>query len=1546
MAQAGVAYIDFQGRYGGLMRDTDRAAKQVAARWESQARDSSGRFVAGVGKANSEINKSSSDWGKKIARNLQGAGQALVDTVHVGVTAAGGAMAALGAMAVAAGVDYNALGQRATAAFTTLTGSAEGSAKVMGELMQFASQSPFPRQAFIEAAQQMMAFGFAAEDVVPTLGAVQDAIAASGGSAQQMSEVVYVLSQIQSAGKITATDLMQLGQRGINAAELIGGSLGMSGQQVRESITAGTLDSGEAIQALTDGMSAQFGGAAANLKGTWTGAVDSIQARVRDIGGALMEPFIGFTGGGALTEGLGLISTAFKDMVTTAEDGSISFTGALAPMNEVMQGLADRVLGLLTAFADFVANIDFGSVLTTLQEFAPAIGAIGAALGASIGGQIPILGSFLGGINPVVAAIGGLIAASPELREVFGAALNDIFGAIQPLLGPAMALFEQLGMTILPPLVTILESLVEAAMPILEVLIGVADAMLVALQPAIDALLPVLTELGEVMGEAVLELVEALAPILPELAETFADLVVAVMPLVEAMIPLVPLNVELMTAMMPLLELFVQLVDVLVPVIGFVARVAAAFIGAVAAVRRIQNAVVGFVAGTLRKLPGQIARVATAIWDWVTKTARELPGKIAGWATAFWDWITDLVTSLPGRLARVVGAIVGWVVRTVPKLAEAFLEFAGAALGWIARTLVLLPLRLAEFLLNLLTWIIAAPILIVGWFVTQWIPAFLGWIVDVVTQLPGKLWDIAQAIWNWVSETAVSIGGWVADMATSFWTWITTVVTGLPEKLGEIWNAISSWFSELPDKIAGFAESIAEGAKAVGSAILDGIVSGITGAIEWIGDVAEKLWKAVAGFINDNILSEIKEFEVKIDPPGPGVLYEGQPFGSLPLIPLARGGYFTRPTPALIGEAGPELVLPLDNPKRFAELMNRYAPLQPGIVPAAAGMAVGTPAGVEDAAPDVSGISAWAEAVVARLATLPDEIVAAMAAGMARWRGAMTAWLARLTADLDTWLARTEAAFVAWLARLSVLMTTWRGQQATAWRAWQTSTTTTVRTTVTSVTSMFSDAVTTWSSLGTAAGTGYVTQLTGKLQGGVTAVANIVGQYATKLADGLNPILVAIGENKIALRDGAVVRMAEGGLHERHVAQIARPGAWRVWAEPETGGEAYIPLARSKRQRSRSIASETVRRLGGDVEWFQGGGITGNTAGLHPSFLDRVRQWVAAVGRPFHIQSGYRSVARQAELYADYLAGHGNLAARPGNSMHNFGLAIDGPHWGNRNPGAFGLVYRVRGEPWHVEPVDAQALRGGAAGDAFGFSALEEPPEVPAGTLGEVAAKAMRYVYDKAVAWSAQALANAAGDQSISGGGPGAGQWSGTVAQALRILGQPTTYLGDILTQIGRESGGNPAVVNRWDSNWHRGTPSVGLMQVIGPTYAAHKHPAYDTGPYVYGTSINPLANVLAGLRYSLSRYGDLGHFRRRGFAGYAEGGVVFNHRRDFDRGGVLRPGMNLVANNTGADERLVPAGQGQREAAVAIREAHFHEGVDYDVFLRKTAFMLSAGRI
>ena len=88
------------------------------------------------------------------------------------------------------------------------------------------------------------------------------------------------------------------------------------------------------------------------------------------------------------------------------------------------------------------------------------------------------------------------------------------------------------------------------------------------------------------------------------------------------------------------------------------------------------------------------------------------------------------------------------------------------------------------------------------------------------------------------------------------------------------------------------------------------------------------------------------------------------------------------------------------------------------------------------------------------------------------------------------------------------------------------------------------------------------------------------------------------------------------------------------------------------------------------------------------------------------------------------------------------------------------------------------------------------------------------------------------------------------IRQALTVSGHRGEHLGRGLYQmIMHESGGNPNAKNGWDSNAAAGTPSIGLMQTIQPTFDAYAMKGY-------GNIYDPIANIIAGLRYALSRYG------------------------------------------------------------------------------------------
>ena len=161
---------------------------------------------------------------------------------------------------------------------------------------------------------------------------------------------------------------------------------------------------------------------------------------------------------------------------------------------------------------------------------------------------------------------------------------------------------------------------------------------------------------------------------------------------------------------------------------------------------------------------------------------------------------------------------------------------------------------------------------------------------------------------------------------------------------------------------------------------------------------------------------------------------------------------------------------------------------------------------------------------------------------------------------------------------------------------------------------------------------------------------------------------------------------------------------------------------------------------------------------------------------------------------------------------------------------------------------------------------------------------------------------------SGGGGGSGVKRWTGVVQQALRMLGQPAAYTDITLRRMNQESGGNPTIVNKWDSNWLAGHPSVGLMQVIGPTFRAYAGKLAKTGPFLYGTSVNPLANVYASMRYALAAYGSLPR--------------AYNRAGGYDSGGYLQPGLNLAYNGTGRPEPVFTTTQANALVRLATAPA------------------------
>lgn len=135
-----------------------------------------------------------------------------------------------------------------------------------------------------------------------------------------------------------------------------------------------------------------------------------------------------------------------------------------------------------------------------------------------------------------------------------------------------------------------------------------------------------------------------------------------------------------------------------------------------------------------------------------------------------------------------------------------------------------------------------------------------------------------------------------------------------------------------------------------------------------------------------------------------------------------------------------------------------------------------------------------------------------------------------------------------------------------------------------------------------------------------------------------------------------------------------------------------------------------------------------STEGMHPSLAVIVNRIIQESGGRVTVSSGFRTRAQQQHLWDEYRAGRGNLAARPGTSRHESGLAVDlGGDAALRAQLAakYGLENTVPGEPWHFELGGENALNVdddwyAGLGQEFDLGGSMSPEDVLANRLNTI----------------------------------------------------------------------------------------------------------------------------------------------------------------------------------------------------------------------------------
>lgn len=178
--------------------------------------------------------------------------------------------------------------------------------------------------------------------------------------------------------------------------------------------------------------------------------------------------------------------------------------------------------------------------------------------------------------------------------------------------------------------------------------------------------------------------------------------------------------------------------------------------------------------------------------------------------------------------------------------------------------------------------------------------------------------------WNGIKNAFSAIGNWIyGNIIQPVDNFFSNMWTNLKNGAINAWNGIKDTFNTVANFFKDIFSNAWQAVKNVfstGGKIFDGIKEGIVTSFKNIVNaIIRGINKVIANPFNaiNNVLSRITGIEI----------FGAKPFGfihtiSIPQIPqLARGGIITQPTQAIIGEAGKEAVVPLENNMEWLDML-------------------------------------------------------------------------------------------------------------------------------------------------------------------------------------------------------------------------------------------------------------------------------------------------------------------------------------------------------------------------------------------------------------------------------------------------------------------------------------------------------------------------------------------------------------------------------------------------------------------------------------------------
>lgn len=312
-------------------------------------------------------------------------------------------------------------------AFQTMLKSAEADTQMLRDLQQFAAETPFDVPGVVSAGQQLMAFGFKAEEIIPMLTNLGDAASGLGLGTEGVSRLAYALGQMQTSGKLNAQDMMQLTSAGISAWDMLAQAAGKTVAEMKDLCSKGAIDSKAAVQTIVAGMNDQFGGMMAKTSDEVSGLLANIEETAGNTSAAVGKYLTeAFNIKGILKDVSDRLGEFQQKMQTATEQGK--------SMGDVIKECVPApVIAAIGAFAAVLAVVSVAAVATlgAVLGLSAGIVAAGAAIGAVAALVVTYWDEIVDAVNIAVQAIlDTVVIIGTAITEAVLGVVNWIVGAI------------------------------------------------------------------------------------------------------------------------------------------------------------------------------------------------------------------------------------------------------------------------------------------------------------------------------------------------------------------------------------------------------------------------------------------------------------------------------------------------------------------------------------------------------------------------------------------------------------------------------------------------------------------------------------------------------------------------------------------------------------------------------------------------------------------------------------------------------------------------------------------------------------------------------------------------------------------------------------------------------------------------------------------------------------------------------------------------------------------------------------------------------------